>query len=136
MFIFGGIAWAALTRRARTVHHLRFEEDSRPIGSNRGVEAIFSSDDGESLQRRAVTRASWISRRLVADIVELSLLLIFYAGFVQDYSSNFYLQSWMSATFPLGRYVLNYYALLTVGAIVGFLMIWLIQKHRLETFQR
>ncbi len=136
MFIFGGIAWAALTRRARTVHHLRFEEDARPIGSKRGVEAIFSSDDGESPQRRAVTRASWVSRRLVADIVELSLLLILYAGFVQDYSSNFYLQSWIRATFPWGQYVLNYYALLTVGAIVGFLMIWLIQKQRPETFQR
>jgi hypothetical protein len=135
VFVFGGIAWAALTRRARAVHHLRFEEGARPVGSKRGVEAIFSPEEGPSPQGRAVTRASWVSRRLIADIVELSLLLVFYAGFVQDYLSNYYLQSWIRATFPWGRYVLNYYALLTAGAIVGFLMIWLIQKQRQETFR-
>lgn len=64
------------------------------------------------------------------------MLLIFYAGFVQDYLSNLYLQSWIRATFPWGRYLLNYYAVLTVAAIVGFLMIWLIEKQRLETLRR
>jgi len=135
MFIFGGIAWAALTRRAHAVHHLRFEEDARPIGSKMGVNAIFSSDDSENPQKTSPFRIGWISRRLIADIVELNLVLIFYAGFVQDYSSNLYLQSWIRATFPWGRYVLNYYAVLTAAVIAGFLMIWLIQKQRLETRQ-
>ena len=105
------------------------------MASKRGVEAIFSSDEGESPLGRAA-RTRWVSRRLVADIVELSLLLIFYTGFVQDYSSNLYLQTWVRATFPWGAYILNYYAVLTVAVIVGFLVISLIQKQRLETFRR
>ena len=105
------------------------------MGSKRGVEAIFTPDEGESQQRRAA-RTGWVSRRLVADIVELSLLLIFYAGFVQDYSSNLYLQSWVRATFPWVAYLLNYYAVVTVAAVAGFLMISLILKQRLAAFRR
>ncbi|HVH14450.1 MAG TPA: hypothetical protein VNA15_01860 [Candidatus Angelobacter sp.] len=50
--------------------------------------------------------------------------------------SNLYLQSWVRATFPWGRYFLNYYAVLTVAAILGFLMIWLVEKQRLERLRR
>lgn len=130
VFIFTGIAWAALTRRTRSVHSLVSEEKVGQRARKRGVEAIFSPE--ENPEERAVARPRWISKRLFADVIELSLLLILYAGFVDEYSASLYFRSWIRANIPWAAYLLNYYALLTVATVVGVLLIVLIQKQRLE----
>lgn len=98
----------------------------------KGVEAIFSPDEAKREQKRMAARTSWISRRLIADLVEIVLLLIFYVGFVNEYSSNLFFRSWVQANIPWASYLLNFYALLTAAGFAGVLLGWLVHREQLE----
>ena len=154
-FIFSGIVWVMLTRRARSlefppsvggdagsvegeddhsdVSGLDEESDSRreSAASQRGVQALFSSDEGRVVRGSDRSRSARLSWRFLMDIVEWSVFMVVYAGLVQEYNSNVLMRLWIRESFPLAGLLLNYYALAAVGFVAGVLLFsLLLQKWR------
>jgi len=160
-FIFSGIVWVLLTRRAQPLRIsssaakgisgsasareefkdlAKFgpENDTSLEGRTprRGVGAIFTSDEAGRASRVEASRTRLVSRRFLLDIVEWSLFMVFYAGLVQEYISNVYLQLWVRRNFPIAQYFLNDYAVLVVTMTVGVLVIApLLRKWRLRNIR-
>ncbi len=68
-----------------------------------------------------------ISKTLALAMVEAIVLIMVYAGLVQEYVSNINMQQWVRANIWPGAYVLNYNALfLVLGGVLGTLTFQLI----------
>jgi hypothetical protein len=88
----------------------------------RGVRAIFSSDENWSIGQHEGSRMNWISPTMLLNIIGWVLFLVVYGFLVQEYSSNAYMQSWISTNFSFGAYLLNDYTLLVTATMLGFLL--------------
>ena len=51
------------------------------------------------------------------------VLVALYAGFVQEYESNFTLQIWVRSNFPVGQSVLNWESVLILSVAMGLLLL-------------
>ena len=56
----------------------------------------------------------------IAALVQSLVLVALYAGFVQEYDSNFTLQLWVGSNFPVGQSVLNWESVMILSLALGF----------------
>ena len=63
------------------------------------------------------------SRLGIVALVQGLVLVALYAGFVQEYDSNFTLQLWVRSNFPVGQSVLNWESVMILSVSLGILLL-------------
>lgn len=70
-----------------------------------------------------------VSRTLALAVTEAVILVIIYAGLVQEYASNINMQRWVRTNVWPGAFILNYNALfLVLGGLLGTLVFQLVMR--------
>jgi hypothetical protein len=64
--------------------------------------------------------------------VQSLVLVVLYAGFVQEYESNLTMQSWVRSNLPVGQSVLNWEAVLIFSVALGLLLLQFLPKRYLS----
>ncbi len=70
-----------------------------------------------------------VSKSLAAALAEGVLLIILYYGLVAEYKSNVHMQEWVLANVPLGKYVLNDLAVVSLaGLMMTILLVQIVRR--------
>ena len=59
----------------------------------------------------------------IVGLIQGLVLVALYAGFVQEYDSNFTLQLWVGSNFPVGQSVLNWESVMILSVSLGLLLL-------------
>ena len=114
----------------------RDDEIGERVLPGKGVGAIFSSG-GEASESKVESAVSSMpsskgetSRILLTSLAGGVVIVALYGLLVLQYSVNPSMQSWMSASFFIGAYFLNYPVMMVIAAIVGLRTFLLLLRRR------
>ena len=100
-------------------HDTNLENSTRPSpGERTGLD--FRPSVGGLEERQMFGPGSKLG---IVALVQGLVLVALYAGFVQEYDSNFTLQLWVGSNFPVGQSVLNWESVMILTVSLGLLLL-------------
>jgi hypothetical protein len=99
------------------------------LARHMGVRAIFSDDESPQPHHGTLSPTTessghrGFSKRVIPTTISLAALAL-YAAAVWQYTVHASIQAWVQAKFSAATYLLNYYDLLAVSAIVALEIFW------------
>ena len=100
-------------------HDTNLENSMRPSADERT--GLDSRQSVEDLKERQMFGPG--SKLGIMALVQGLVLVALYAGFVQEYDSNFTLQLWVGSNFPVGQSVLNWESVMILSVSLGLLLL-------------
>lgn len=114
------ICGAGTVMFAFTNHETKLENSM--ASSNNEQSGLDSPQSVDRLKRRQRMFGPGSKLGIVAFIQGLVLVAL-YAGFVQEYESNFTLQVWVLSNLPVGQLILNWETVMTLSIALGLLLL-------------
>ena len=100
-------------------HDTNLENSMRPSACERtGLDVRRNVEDPKERQMFGPG-----SKLGIVALVQGLVLVALYAGFVQEYDSNFTLQLWVGSNFPVGQSVLNWESVMILSLSLGLLLL-------------
>jgi len=103
------------------VHHETGLADRIASSADEHSEADPSGSDGSAKGRRRIFGPGSKLGRVA--FVQSLVVVVLYAGFVQEYESNSTMQLWIRSNFPVGQSVLNWEGVLILSISLAFLLL-------------